>query len=313
MPDLTKITEPGIFFDISADAYFADPCPQPSLTQSLCKVLLNQSALHAMHEHPRLAPPVEADEPAEKYVAAQAIGNAVHATLIGRGKTLAVGEFDNWRTKDAQKFREIAEQHNRTPILHKHMTQAHDTVLAVRLQLVNAGWSDAFREGHGEAVVCWQEDGLWFRTMIDWTGPHLRTAYDLKTTAASFAPHIIGRKMVDDGWDIQAAMHERALDAIDPKGAGRRKFRFVAIENYPPYAMVPVEITETWLTMGRKKLDAAIGIWRAAMRSGRFEGYPTTPVYPEYPGWQEKQWLERELTDEFKPRSDRHADNILAG
>lgn len=296
MPDPTKITEPGVYFDMSAEDYFNDPAPVPSLTQSLCKVLLNQSPLHAKHEHPRLAPPSEIDdEPAEKYVAAQAIGNAVHATLIGRGKTLAIGDFDNWKKKEAQAFRADAEMTGKTPILNKHMLQAHQTVLAVRLQIVNVGWPDAFRQGHGEAVVCWQEDGLWFRTMIDWLGADLRTCYDLKSTAASFAPHSIGRKMVDDGWDIQAAMHERALDAIDPKGAGRRKFRFVAIENYPPYAMVPVEMTETWMTMGRKKLAVAIDLWRHALTTGRFDGYPLEPCRPEYPGYAETQWLGREI------------------
>lgn len=288
----------GIYFDMTSEQYFADPCDAPSFTQSLAKIVLAQSTLHAMHEHPRLAPKRDDDEPAvEKYVAAQAIGNAVHATLIGRGKTLAVGDFPDWRGGKAKDFRADAEADGRAPILNKHMAQAHNTVLAVKLQLMNAGWTDAFHQGdgHGEAVVCWQEDGLWFRTMIDWVRPDLRAAYDLKTSAASFAPHGIGRKMVDDGWDVQAAMHERALDAIDPDGAGRRKFRFVAIENYPPYAMVPVEMTETWLTMGRKKLAVAIDLWRQAMGSGKFAGYPLEPCRPDYPNFAEAAWLEREL------------------
>jgi len=307
--------EQGIHFDVSAEEYFADCAPAPSLTQSLAKVLLNQSPLHAKCEHPRLKPrDLEDEEPAEKYVAAQAIGNAVHATLIGRGKTLAVGDFDDWRKKAAQEFKADAEAAGRTPILNKHMLQAHATTLAVKLQLISAGWTKAFHqgEGHGEAVVCWQEDGLWFRTMIDWITPDFREVYDLKTSAASFAPHIIGRKAVDDGWDVQAAMHERALDAIDPAGAGRRKFRFVAIENYPPYAMVPVEMTETWLTMGRKKLAVAIELWRDAMRTGNFAGYPLEPCRPEYPGYAETQWIGREVEHNDRKAAMPH-DILMAG
>lgn len=287
----------GIHFDVSAADYFADPCPQPSLTQSICKVLLDQSALHAKYEHPRLKPSADTDEEpaAEKYVAAQAIGNAAHAILIGRGKTLAVGEFDSWRTDPAKKFRAAAELAGQTPILNKHMLTAHNMVLAVRLQLVNAGWEDAFSQGHGEVVACWEEDGIWFRTMIDWLTPDGRALYDLKTSAASFAPHVINRKMVDDGWDIQAAMHERAMNALDPAGAGRRKFRFVALENYAPYAMVPVELSETWLTMGRKKLEVAIAMWREAIKSGQFAGYPTEVCRPDYPNYKETEWLGREV------------------
>jgi hypothetical protein len=150
-----KIEKPGIYFDVPSADYFADPCPQPSLTQSICKVLLDQSALHAKYEHPRLKPTVDAEEPAEKYVAAQAIGNAAHAVLIGRGKTLAVGEFDSWRTDPAKKFRATAESAGQTPILNKHMNVAHNMVLAVRLQLVNAGWDDAFqgRRRRGRGVL----------------------------------------------------------------------------------------------------------------------------------------------------------------
>lgn len=291
-----KIEKPGIYFDVPSVDYFADPAPQPSLTQSICKVLLDQSALHAKYEHPRLRPVVDTDdEPAEKYVAAQAIGNAAHAILIGRGKTLAVGEFDNWKTKVAQTFRDEAETAGKTAILNKHMLTAHNMVLAVRLQLVNAGWDDAFKQGAGEVVACWEENGIWFRTMIDWLTPDGRALYDLKTSAASFAPHVINRKMVDDGWDIQAAMHERAMNALDPDGAGRRKFRFVALENYAPYAMVPVELSETWLTMGRKKLEVAIAMWREAIKSGQFKGYPIEVCRPDYPNYKETEWLGREV------------------
>jgi hypothetical protein len=292
---VTKISKPGIYDNIPAADYFADPCPEPSLTQSLCKTLLAQSPLHAMHEHPKLAPPAADDEDAEKYVKAQAIGNAAHAILIGRGKQIAAAPFSDWKTKEARAFKAEQARIGNTPILERHLTAAHDIVRAARAQLDSAEWSDAFMDGSGEVVACWEEDGIWFRTMIDWLSPGRRFLYDLKTSGASFAPHIINRKMVEDGWDIQAAMHKRALDRLDPDGVGRRKFRFVAIENYPPYALVPVELTETWLTMGRKKLAMAIELWREAIKTGRFAGYPSEAVRPEYPGFMEAQWLSREI------------------
>jgi len=315
---MSRLIEPGIFYDMTADEYFADPCPAPSFTQSLAKLVLEQSTLHAMHQHPKLAPNREDDDEEEKYTRAKAIGNAVHTTLIGRGKKLAIGEFDNFKKKAAKEFRDDAYAAGMEPILRKHMTEAENVVTAVRVQVQRAGWANAFCLGKGEAVACWQENGLWFRTMIDWITPDMRECYDAKTTEASFAPHIIGRKMVADGWDVQAAMHERALDAIDPNGAGRRKFRYVAIENYPPYAMVPVEMTETWLTMGRKKLAVAIDQWRAAMATGKFAGYPLEPCRPEYPGYAENAWLGRELgefarEDHQNERPQRSADYIQAG
>lgn len=288
-----KIEKPGIYYDFPTEAYFADPCPAPSLTQSIAKVLIEQSPLHAKVEHPRLTPPTEAEED-EKYSAAKAIGNAAHRMLIGRGKEIASAPWDDWKTKEARAFRAEQTQAGKEPVLKKHVDEAHMMALAAQLQLQQCGWGEAFREGAGEVVLAWEEDGIWLRTMIDWLGADLTSCYDLKTGGVSFAPHLIGRKMVDDGWDVQAAMHERALNALDPKRAGRRKFRFVGLENYLPYALVPVEMTEAWLTMGRKKLDYAIGQWRRCIETGVWQGYGSEIVRPEYPGWKETEWLNRE-------------------
>lgn len=80
-----QITKPGIYRGMASELYFGDPCPVPSLTQSIAKTLIDQSAAHARTEHPRLLSVAEKeDEEAEKYIKAQAIGNAAHRELIGR-------------------------------------------------------------------------------------------------------------------------------------------------------------------------------------------------------------------------------------
>jgi hypothetical protein len=220
------ITKPGIYTGMAAAEYFADPCPVPSLTQSVAKVLIDRSPAHAKIEHPRLTPPEPDDEP-DKYDAAKAIGNAAHAMAIGRGKLIAVAAFDDWRKKDAQAFRADALAAGKEPILERHHECALAMVAAARAQLDAIGWTDAFTQGEGEVVIAWKEGETWFRSMIDWM-PNTRILYDYKTSAASLAPHLIAPKMEGDGWHVQAAMHERGLDVLDPAGAGRRKFRFIA-------------------------------------------------------------------------------------
>jgi hypothetical protein len=74
----------------------------------------------------------------------------------------------------------------------------------------------------------------------------------------SASPYATGKLMANAGWHIQAAMHERILDAIDPKGAGRRKFYYVAQENEAPYALTVNQIGEAALTIGRKQVDYAV-------------------------------------------------------
>ena len=296
-----SITKPGIYLDVEANEYFSDPCPVPSLTQSIAKALLDRSPAHARLEHPRLAPPKDAaDEEPEKYVAAQAIGNAAHSILIGRGKNLVEANFDNFRKKDAQDFRKYNEAAGKTVVLSKHLEQASNIVTATRQQLDAIGWKTAFREGHGEVVIAWKEsDGqneIWLRSMLDWLNDQ-GDVYDLKTTGLSVAPHVVGRIAADAGWEIQAAMHERGLNWTDPNRKARRNYRFVAVENEPPYALTAVELSETWLTMGRKKLNVAVSMWANCMVTNTWPAYPMHAITPEYPGYKEASWLTREETE----------------
>ena len=93
-----KITKPGIYRDFPTAAYFADCCPEPSFTQSLAKILLDQSPRHAYQAHPRLnVQPADEDDAYDK---SRAIGNAAHAMMLGRGKVMAVEDFPDWRTKE---------------------------------------------------------------------------------------------------------------------------------------------------------------------------------------------------------------------
>lgn len=295
---MPKILQPGLYADYDVDDYFADPCPQPSLTQSIAKVLIERSPAHARLEHPRLAPPATQDEPAEKYVAAQAIGNTAHALLLGRGKEVVEICFDNFKTKAAQELRDAPENAGKAIILSKHLRRAQDMATAAGAQLHAVGWKESFKTGQGEVMIAWKEGDLWFRSLIDWLSPDATVLTDLKTTGLNCAPHAIASMIEKAGWHIQAAMHERGLNALDPDGAGRRKFRFVAIENDPPYALAAVELSEHWLTMGRKQLQYAVGAWSLCMETGLWPAYPLKVLRPEFPGYAETRWLGREVAEE---------------
>lgn len=291
-----KILEAGIHLDVPPSDYFADPCVEPSLTQSVAKILIERSPAHARLEHPKLCPPVTDDDEPEKYVAAQAIGNAAHALMIGRGRDIAEGEFDNWMSKAAKDFKKDMTADGKIVILSKHLVRAKELVKQASYQLDAAGHRDAFRVGNGEVVLVWQEDGMWFRSMVDWMVDTTRL-YDLKTSGMSCAPHGLGRMVEAAGWHVQAAFHERGLDILDPDNAGRREFHFIAVENAPPYALVPVLFDEYWMTMGRKKVARAVALWRQCIETDIWPSYPVKTITPEYPVFAEKNWLNREITE----------------
>jgi hypothetical protein len=295
-----KIDAPGFYTTMTAADYFADPCPAPSLTQSVAKILLAKSPLHAWHAHPRLNPDYRHDDNTKFD-----IGNIAHRLLIGRGKDVVVLDFDDWRKSAAKEAREEASARGQFAVLGKHYSKAEAMVRAAREQLHNCGLGELFEEGYGlgEVVTAWQEDNIWLRQMCDWLTTDLRAFADYKSTEMSAAPHTLSRKMVNDGWAIQAAMGERGLDTISPTTAGRRRYLFVVQEDTKPYALTVAEIGEAALTMGRKQLDMAVAIWRHCIETDRWPGYPEEIARPEYPGWAETEWLNREIAhDERRQR-----------
>jgi PDDEXK-like domain of unknown function (DUF3799) len=228
--------------------------------------------------------------------------------MIGRGKELAILEFDDWRTKAAQDARKTAAAAGKLGVLGKHYARASKIVNAGREQLTMRGFDHLFAQGKGdgEVVVAWQEEFGWCRQMIDWLTPDAMVFADYKTTEMSAAPHNVGRMMVTAGWDIQAAMAERAFIATLASSMARpRRFLFIVQEVEAPYCLSVVELSESVLTMGRKKLSAAVSIWARCTKENRWPGYPLDTVVPEYPGWAESDWLTREEV-EF-----RNVDNVL--
>lgn len=304
------ITQPGIYTDMSAADYFADPTPTPSLTQSVAKILIGQSPLHAWHAHPRLNPDYRHDD-ATKYD----IGNIAHKLMLGRGKQVVVLDgIDDWRTKAAKDQREAAAAEGKLAVLGKHFAKADAMVRAAREQLDLRGLAHLFDPvlGNSECVLAWTEGGLWFRQMIDWLCLTRPIFCDYKTTAMSAAPHGLDRMMASAGWPVQAAMAERGLDVLDPATAGRRKYLFVVQEDERPYAISVVEITEGPMTMGRKMIDHGVNLWRACVQADRWPGYPCEIVKPQYPGYAETQWLDREVAHAERQDHERGREPMLS-
>ena len=286
MPD-TIIFNPAI----SPDDYFRDElAPEPTLTQSLAKTLLEYSPRHAWLESPRLNPAFRQDDD-KKYD----IGNIAHSLLIGLGKRIKIIEADDWRTKAAKEARDEAAAEGILGVLPKHVTQANRMIEAAKGQLIDLELFDDFEEADGEVCAVWQQDQIWMRTMIDKLTNDKRLVFDYKTTEASASPSAVSRKMATDGWDIQAATHALALNAVHPDGAGRRTHLFICQENYPPYALTVSELSESVLTMGHKKLFVAMEIWQECMESNNWPMYPARIIRPEYPEYLESAWIKREM------------------
>jgi hypothetical protein len=299
-----QISEPGIYRDISEADYRMDPCPKPSLTQSQCKTLLNSAPLRAWTENSRLNAAYLAED--EKKFD---LGNVAHRLVLERGKDFAILEYDNWTTKKSKEDREAAHWQGLVPILQHQYEQALQMRNCLFDQLAKHEDRDAFQNGAAEVMIAWEEDGFWYRALIDYLHDDLRTVDDYKSSGMSMAPHILGIRAEAAGWHLQAAFIERGLDVLDPAGAGRRKFRFIGQETDEPFLMSVMHMSEHWMTMGRKKVAFADASWRACLSRGQWPGYPQRGIVPDYPGWAETRWLEREIAE----ADDKHVESLMGG
>jgi PDDEXK-like domain of unknown function (DUF3799) len=293
------IKEPGLY-EITDDQYFSDPCPQPSLTQSIAKILLSRSPMHAAHAHPRINPHYVADDD-KKFD----LGNICHAHLMGRGRDFHLVDADDWRTKAAQEERKRAIARGQLPVLRKVMVQglAMHHAVTEAISECSIGWQVPTGV-KSEATMIWRERGdlmesgprrrsnkkqkhIWLRTKMDrvvFSGNRV-TVYDYKTTAMSAAESDVGHRLYDSGWDIQAAMHSRGLVALHPLMAGCTKHIFIVQETKPPYACNLFELPESVLTGGRLRLQKAVTIWSDCIKRNEWPGYTkeVRPIF--YPDW----------------------------
>jgi PDDEXK-like domain of unknown function (DUF3799) len=301
-----RVTAPGLYTDIPADDYYADPCPDASLTQSLAKVMLHRSPLHAWWASPRLNPRFKSDS-ATKFD----LAHAAHWHLTGRGKDMVPIEADDWRSKKAREARMITNADGKTAVLREQFDRAGDMAEAALDQLAAMGLSGDWRPdaGDAEVMVAARDSGIWLRALIDWLPHHRRIIWDYKTTRASAAPQDVASRMAAGGWHIQAAMHDRLLNIIDPDSTGRRKHRFVVQESEEPYALTVADIPEAALTIGRMQIQHAINLWCKCMRENNWPGYPQEIAIPELSPWAQQQWPK----DEIVRGKTMPADLLMAG
>jgi len=283
----------GLHFDVSAEDYHADPCMVPSLSSSVARILLDGSPRHAWTAHPRLNPVQDNDDGSARLD----LGSVAHKLVLGKGSDIAVLTFDSFRTKEAQGLRDAARAAGRIPILKADYDRACDMADALTDQMRHIeGFETAFTEGDSEAVAIWEDGhGTFCRCMMDRLDLKRARLFDYKTVAGSAHPQAVGRRLFDMGYEVQAAFYERGLYELQAVPDGRLQFFFVAQEIDPPYLATVVQLDEAAMMIGRKKVAAAIELWRRCVESNNWPGYPTQVARIEMPPWVENRWLEREI------------------
>lgn len=297
MPDLLPL---GLHSGIP----FRDYARDPGLSASVIKVLCQQSPLHAWTAHPGLNPNYEPEHDAK-----MDIGTICHALLLegenvahviqatkheGQGKARRdTGvPVEDYRTDAAKEERDAVRAAGKVPILAHEMAAVHGMLESCRRQLdSHLEASDAFRFGKPEQVIIWQEPGVRCKARLDWLHDNLRVVDDFKTTSGSADPFSLSRNAAESA--IQASWYRRAVRSLHPD-IDDVLFRFVTQETYAPFAVSVVSPGPDVLTLGDRKCDWAVSVWRCCVVENKWPGYPPRVAYSENSPWDEERWLQRE-------------------
>lgn len=289
--------KPGIYDNISPEAYQDDPCETPSLSASLCKVLVNETPLHAWTAHPRFNPNFEREE---KEVFD--LGTTAHALMLQGLQVAQViqatnkegGVVSDYKTKGAQQERDSIRAAGGIPILQKHWDRVQAMVKAGKEQIAaHREAKDAFTDGKAEQTLVWVDDyGVTCRARLDWLMDSHARIYDYKTTGATADPYNMGKFIASQNWDLQAAFYLRGLKKLTDKDA---EFFFVCQEDYVPHALSILGLSQEFLILGTKKVQWGLQKFADCMNSGKWPGYPDRIVDPPFPVWEAERFALKEM------------------
>lgn len=282
----------GIHPHIPQADYLRDPCPQPSLSSSLARLMVGYSPLHAWTASPRLNPDYLSEDRAEFD-----LGTAAHALILEgiEHHPFQVVNAPDWKSKAARDSRDEIRAAGKTPLLAEQWERVRAMAYAAKMQLdAFDGLPRPFSNGQPEETLIWQEEGVWCRARLDWLHADARVADDLKTTSGSANPAVWSRSLWSSGYDIQAAFYLRGIKAVLGADA---EFRFVVLEARPPYALSVVALDPQGLALADRKVSRAIRDWRECLATGHWPGYPTSVCYADVPPWEAAKWEAREYHD----------------
>lgn len=289
VPAPFRVEKPGLY-NLAAEQYHADPCPEPSASSSILRTLLAETPARARLEHPRLN---KSYEPENRYIFD--LGTVAHILLQGNDtRKIKVLDFNDFKKNDAQEARDRCYADGLVPVLKKHFDECRAMHRAAKQQLAaHRAAFDWFTNGRPEQTLIWQEDnGLWCRCMLDWLPDAHKTGgnvfYDYKSTAVLPGPDDWGRRLLfDDGYDVQCAFYRRGIQKV--LGIENPQFSFVVQQNKPPYLLAVNALAPMALELAEFKMKNAMAYFSWCLKNNRWPGYSRDIAFIDPPPW----WVTR--------------------
>lgn len=290
------ITEPGVVYDMTDEAYHRDPVEAGSLSSSGARDLLPPSC-PALYRF-------KADN-GEEHKRAFDLGHAAHTLNLGTGKPLVkvVGsgkDPESWNTNATKDEVQAVRDAGSVPLHPSDYETVHAMAAALRADRTCAA---LFNPEHGQAEVSgfWvdAEFDVWRRFRTDWLNqrPGRRLlVVDYKTTD-SVDPRAIQKAVHSHGYYMQQPFY---LDGVEALGlAEDPAFLFVFQMKKPPYLVQIVTLKPSAVELGRDRNRAALERFRDCQKTGIWPGPTAEPLEIDLPRYASYQWAdEQDMTDD---------------
>lgn len=253
------VTAPGIYTDMSNEAYHADP----SLSSSGARKLLAPSC-PALYKYER--------DNAEPYRKTFDIGNAAHKLALGVGPEIIVVPGKRWDTNAIKA--ELVEIRAAGHIPVKEDEHAELQAMAKALKAHPVAMA-LFSGGTAETSIFWRDErtDIARRARLDWlpvVGKRRMIIPDYKT-AVSAEPGKFAKAAMDHGYHQQDPWYR---DAVIAAGlADDPQFVFVVQEKSAPYLVTVCQLDDMAVDIGRHLNRRAIDTYAECTASSRWPGY----------------------------------------
>lgn len=220
---------------------------------------------------------------------AMIMGTAVHCLTLEGQETFDAQfcqrpEGIKFTTKEGKEWR--AANSKKTILTNEGRDRQWDSVVGMSEALKTLEWFNPetpdYRK-YNEVSIYWQEDGIPCKARLDRVIPMEDEVLvlDLKTTD-NISPMKFQSKLVDLGYDFQAAWYSHAAELVYGKPA---RFIFVAIERTSPFTMDFFEVPRFMIEEARYRNEKALRILKECREKDEWPTRQPSLKLLDYPKW----------------------------
>ncbi|WP_157961760.1 PD-(D/E)XK nuclease-like domain-containing protein [Acuticoccus kandeliae] len=298
------IEEPGLYANMSLEAYHSDCCDGPSISSSGLRMIEAKSPAHYWAGS-YLNPDREPFRPS----AAMILGSAAHHLLLGEEGFherfgVSPDVWTKWTTDASKQWRAEMEAAGKLVLTPEAFRRIEGMALALDRHPV----AGDFLRGQIEHSMFWPVDvpiggGETLRVFLKARPDSLpmfdATIADLKVPngAVGANPDEVERKLVSLGYAMQLAFACMGWKALT--GESIKDAVLISVESEPPHVVTTVPVRDQTLYRAAQQCCGALSTFARCWAAGDWPGYSGDGRTIQYPDWLERRLQAREEAGEL--------------